>query len=59
MEYVSAVRTSAGREFQRYGATTYKAREPALVLGERGLISSLVPEARVLCFSDNDRNSRR
>ena len=22
MEYVSAVRTSAGREFQRYGATT-------------------------------------
>ena len=34
MKYVSAVSTSAGRDFQRYGATTQKAREPALVLLE-------------------------
>ena len=59
MEYVSAVHTSAGREFQRYGATTYSAREPALVLEERGRISSLLPEARALCFSYNYNNSRR
>ena len=46
---------SGGMEQQQHE----KAREPALVLGERGRISSLVPEARVLCFSDNDNNSRR
>ena len=46
---------SGGMEQQQHE----KAREPALVLEERGRISSLVPEARVLCFSDNDNNSRR
>ena len=48
MEYGSAARTSVGREFQMYGSTALKARVPALVLGERGRISSLVPEAWVL-----------
>ena len=60
MEYVSAVvllqeGNSGGMEQQQHE----KAREPALVLGERGRISCLVLVARVLCFSDNDNNSRR
>ena len=46
---------SGGMEQQQHE----KAREPALVLGERGRVSSVVLEARVLCFFDNDNNSRR
>ena len=46
---------SRGMEQQQHE----KASEPASVSGERGRISSLVPEARVLCFSDNDNNSLR
>ena len=55
MEYVSAVRTSAEREFQRYGAATKETREPVLVLREPGRISSLVPEARVPSFPGQPR----
>ena len=45
--------------FQKYEAATEKARDVILDFGAFGGTNTLVPDTRVLCFSDSDSYSRR